>query len=115
MKRTVFLSAASLLFAGSIGLGTAFAAPTPITPPGTKQITGCLAVGPTAREYLLKTSDGATWGVTEKDMMMNDYVGKQVTITGDVEHPSASVRKEGNATHYVRARDIVVENDTCQK
>ena len=115
MKRTFLLSAASLMFAGTLGLGSSFAAPAQITPPGTTEVTGCLQAGPTAKEYLLKTTDGTTWGVTEKDMMMNDYVGHEVTIVGDVEHLSARAAKDGDATHYVRARDLVVESTTCQK
>ena len=79
------------------------------------EVTGCLEQGPTAKEYLLKASDGSTWGINETEMLMNNYVGHTVTISGDTMRPTTSERTDGGAQHYLRAYDIVVDSGSCQK
>jgi hypothetical protein len=79
------------------------------------EITGCLEQGPTAKEYLLKASDGTVWGINETDMLMNNYVDHTVTVSGDITHPSTSERDAGGAHHYLRAYDVVVDSSSCQK
>jgi hypothetical protein len=116
MKRTIGICTTMIMFVGSFGLVGAYAVPSaagvhrnPI------EVTGCLQQGPTAKEYLLHTSDGSTWGINETDMLMNDYLGRTVTIAGDETHPTASERSAGGAHHYLFARDVVVESESCQK
>jgi hypothetical protein len=116
MKRTIGICTTMIMFAGTIGLSAAYAAPSesgahrnPI------EVTGCLQQGPAAKEYVLRTSDGTTWGINETDMLMNDYLGQTVTISGDATHPTASERAAGEAHHYLQARDVVVESESCQK
>jgi len=79
------------------------------------EVTGCLEQGPSAKEYLLKSGDGTTWGINETDMLMNNYVGHTVTVSGDTMRPTASERADGGAQQYLRAYDIVVESGSCQK
>ena len=116
MKRTVGILATSIMFVGTVALGTALAAP-PETGAlrGPISVTGCLQQGPVAKEYLLHASDGTSWGINETDMLMNDYLGRTVTIAGDTMHPTAAERTEGGAHHYLLARDLVVEGESCQK
>jgi hypothetical protein len=80
---------------------------------GATEVTGCLEQGPTAKEYLLKTSDGTTWGINETDMLMNNYVDHTVTVSGDRVHPISAERND--AQHFLRAYDVVVESSNCQK
>ena len=76
---------------------------------------GCLQPGPTGKENLIHTADGTIWGVNETDMLMNKYVGQTVTIAGDRIAPTTSERKDGGASNYLKAMDVVVENQSCQK
>jgi hypothetical protein len=116
MKRTIGISAAAIMFVGTFGLAGAYAAPSEAgVHRNPVEITGCLEPGPTAKEYLLHSSDGTTWGINETDMLMNDYVGRTVTIAGDATRPDASERTAGGAHHYLLARDLVVESESCQK
>ena len=117
MKHTIGIWTIAVLFAGTFGLATAYAEPAPAgAHNGPIAITGCLQPGPVAKEYLLTTSDGSTWGLNEdRDLMLNDFVGESVTVSGDPIHPSAVEQKEGGAHHYIKARDLVVENSNCQK
>jgi hypothetical protein len=117
MKRKLSITASALLFLGTAGLSTALAAPAPsVARPGTTEVTGCLQPGPVAKEYLIHTSDGTTWGVNEvRDLMLNNYVGQTVTVAGDAMHALPSERKSNAASHYVRALDVVVDSESCQK
>jgi hypothetical protein len=88
------------LHAGNVGpawcTSIAFCTRTPT------EVTGCLEQGSTAKEYLLKASDGTTWGINEADMLMNNYVDHTVTVSGDRVHPTAAERND--AQHFLRAR-----------
>ena len=104
MKATISLSITALVFfgtAGSLGLYAKPASHRASRQP--TEATGCLEPGPTAKEYLLKTSDGSTWGINETDMLMNNYV----------DHPTTAERND--AQHFLRAYDVVVESNNCHR
>ncbi len=116
MKATIGIWAASIMFAGTLGTLTAQA--TSASKAAYKrpvEITGCLEQGPVAKEYVVRASDGTTWGVRESDMLMNNYVDHEVTVAGYVVHPTASERSAGGAHHFLRAYDVAVESDSCHK
>ena len=116
MKATISLGITTLMFFGT--LGTLAAHATSASNTASRQaveVTGCLEQGPTAKEYLLKTSDGTTWGIHETDMLMNNYVDHTVTISGDRMHPTAAERRAGGAQQFLRAFDVLVNSGTCQK
>lgn len=116
MKSTIGVWATAIMFAGTLGALTAQAAPdSKARTKGPTEITGCLEQGPVAREYLLRTGDGTTWGVREKDMLMNNYIGHEVTVAGDVFHPTASERSAAGTQHFLRAYDLAVDSNTCSK
>ena len=98
MNRTISLSAAALLCLGTLGPAGAYAATAPSSSHKLVEVTGCLQPGPTGKEYLIHTADGTTWGVNETDMLMNNYVGRTVTIAGDRFAPTISERKNGGAS-----------------
>ena len=112
MNRIRTISASAVFLVSTLGLSTAYAAPSATE---AIEITGCLEQGPVAKEYLLQASDGTTWGVNEADLRMNNYVGRRVTVAGDATHPTAAERTDGGAKHYLRAMDIVVESESCSK
>lgn len=116
MKAKIVIWATAIMFAGGLGTLTAQAAPnSKATSKGPTEITGCLEQGPIAREYLLHASDGTTWDVREKDLMMNNYVGHEVTVAGDVFHPTASERSAAGTHHFLRAYDLTVDSNNCGK
>ena len=116
MKRALFLSTAALLFFVTAALTDA-AASTNSSTSGSRaiEVTGCLQPGPVAQEYIVQASDGTSWGINEKDLMLNDYIGKTVTVAGDPARASVEERKSGDASHYLLARDVVVEHRSCQQ
>lgn len=124
MKNTVSTWATALVFVGSLGLACAHASTTsqasykkPI------EVTGCLQQGPIAREYLLYTNDGNVWELSsaDKEMYMNNYVGQTVTVAGDPVHSKAGLKTvatdEGSQAvkGHLRAMDLVVDSEKCQK
>ncbi|HVO63501.1 MAG TPA: hypothetical protein VMT53_21435 [Terriglobales bacterium] len=123
MRNTVSMWIVAMMFISICAVSSAFAAPAP-APRGALVVTGCLQQGPLAKEYLLTANDnGTVWGVTsaDRDMYLNTYVGKTVTITGSAESPSAlhvtraSSEKDAGATHFLKGSDVLVESETCQK
>ena len=116
MKSNIGVWATAIMLAGTLGALTAQAAPaSKATTKGPTEITGCLEQGPAAKDYVLRASDGTTWGVREKDMMMNNYISHEVTVAGDVFHPTASERTAAGTNHFLRAYDLVVDSDTCSR
>lgn len=116
MKTKIAIWVTVMTFVGALGISTAQAAPAsqakyqkPV------EVTGCLQQGPVAKEYLIRTSDGATWGINEADMMMNNYVNQTVTVVGDAMRPTAAERTAGGSQHYLKAMDLAVDSETCQK
>jgi hypothetical protein len=116
MKRTLFLAASTVLFFGTAGLTNLSASTNhSMSHSQAVEVTGCLQAGPVAKEYLLQASDGTTWGINETDMLLNNYIGHSVTVAGDRMHATTAERRDGGASHYLLARDVVVENQPCQK
>ncbi|HZD31143.1 MAG TPA: hypothetical protein VE779_05720 [Candidatus Angelobacter sp.] len=121
MKRTISRWMALMLFGGTVALSSAVASSSPATYKKTVEVTGCLQQAPISREYLLHENDGQTWEVSsaDKDMYMNNYVGKTVTISGDKLPPSPALKtiartdKADAVDGHVRAMDFVVESETC--
>lgn len=116
MKSTIRIWVAMMMFGGTLGVPSAHATNAsqaiyrkPV------EVTGCLQQGPVAKEYLIRASDGTTWGINEADMMINNYVDQTVTVVGDAVRPTADERIDGDAQRYLKAMDLVVEGETCQK
>jgi hypothetical protein len=76
-----------------------------------RSITGCLAKGDSAKEYVLTGSDGSTWEVHSNNVVnLADHVGHTVTLKGVVENAKAHNLKEDAKT---AATDTgVKKNDT---
>jgi hypothetical protein len=116
MKTIISMWAAAIMFFGTLGLASVHATnASQVMYKNPVEVTGCLQQGPVAKEYLIQASDGTIWGINETDVLINDYVGQTVTVTGDAMRPTAAERTDGGAKHYLKARDLVVENESCQK
>jgi hypothetical protein len=114
MKARISLGIAAAVLFGTAGSLTLYAKPASHAASRTPtEVTGCLEQGPTAKEYVLKASDGTTWGINETDMLMNNYVDHTVTVSGDRMHPTAAERND--AQHFLRAYDVVVESSNCHR
>ena len=115
MKR-IDIWTTAIIFAGTLGSIPAQATSASTAPhKRSLEVTGCLKQGPTAKEYLIQSSDGSLWGIRETDMLMNNYLNHEVTIAGDVMHATASDQAAGGAHHFLRAYDVVVESNSCRK
>ena len=59
-----------------------------------RDITGCLAKGEDANEFLLTGTDGSTWEVRSSKVSLADHVGHTVTATGVVSNATMHNMKE---------------------
>ena len=59
-----------------------------------RDITGCLAKGDSAKEFLLTGNDGSTWEVRSSKVALAEHVGHTVTATGVVANATAHNMKE---------------------
>lgn len=115
MKANIGIWAAAIMFAGTFGTVKAQATSASKTSyKAPVEVTGCLEQGPAAKQYLLRASDGTTWGIRESDMLMNNFVDHEVTVAGDVVHATASERSAAGVHHFIRAYDVAVEGNSCQ-
>jgi hypothetical protein len=48
-------------------------------------------------------------------MLMNNYLGHEVTVAGDAMHATTSEQAVSGAHHFLRAYDVVVETNSCLK
>jgi len=124
MKNTISIWASAVMFVGTLGLACAHASTTaqasykkPV------EVTGCLQQAPIAREYFLYAKDGSVWELSsaDKEMYMNNYVGQTVTVAGDPMHSKAALKTvaSGQGSQevkgHLRAMDLVVDSEQCQK
>jgi len=116
MKANIGIWVTAIMFAGTFGTVTAHGTSTSKASYGAPvEVTGCLEPGPAAKEYVLRASDGTTWGIRESDMLMNNYVDHEVTVSGDRVHPTTSERAAADSHHFIRAYDVAVESNSCHK
>jgi hypothetical protein len=59
-----------------------------------RDVTGCLSQGDSAKEFVLKGSDGSTWDVKSDKVTLAEHVGHTVTATGVVSNAALHNMKE---------------------
>ena len=59
-----------------------------------RDVTGCLAKGDSAKEFLLTGNDGSTWEVRSSRVDLAEHVGHTVTATGVVSNAAMHNMKE---------------------
>ena len=93
-----------------------------------RDITGCLAKGDSAKEFLLKGTDGSTWEVRSTSVALAEHVGHKVTATGVVSNVKLHNMKEDtqevvkdsgmtdkNKEHgHLKVTDIKMVSDSCK-
>ena len=59
-----------------------------------RDVTGCLAKGDSAKEFVLTGNDGSTWEVRSSKVALSEHVGHTVTATGVVSNAAMHNMKE---------------------
>jgi hypothetical protein len=59
-----------------------------------RDVTGCLAKGDSAKEFMLTGNDGSTWEVRSSKVDLAEHVGHTVTATGVVSNAAMHNLKE---------------------
>jgi hypothetical protein len=59
-----------------------------------RDVTGCLAKGDSAKEFVLTGNDGSTWEVRSSNLNLAEHVGHTVTATGVVSNATMHNMKE---------------------
>jgi hypothetical protein len=59
-----------------------------------RDVTGCLAKGDSAKEFVLTGNDGSTWEVRSSNVDLAEHVGHTVTATGVVSNATMHNMKE---------------------
>ena len=94
-----------------------------------RTITGCLAKGDSADEFVLQAKNGSTWDVKSDSVALADHVGHTVAITGAVENSTMHNMKESakdaaadtgmkkdNKEHgSLKATNVKMVSDSCSK
>src|SRR6202171_1704074 len=75
-----------------------------------RDITGCLAKGDSAKEFVLTGNDGSTWEVTSGKVALAEHVGHTVTATGVVSNATAHNLKE-DAKDAAKDSGVTKTND----
>jgi hypothetical protein len=93
-----------------------------------RDITGCLAKGDSAKEFLLTGNDGSTWEVRSGKVALGEHVGHTVTATGVVSNPMAhnmkedakdaakdsGMKKDDSERGHMTITDVKMVSESCQ-
>ena len=93
-----------------------------------RNVTGCLAKGDSAKEFMLTGNDGSTWEVRSSKVRLAEHVGHTVTATGAVSNATAHNMKEDakDAAHdsgmkktdaehgHLTVTDVKMVSDSCK-
>jgi hypothetical protein len=93
-----------------------------------RDITGCLAKGDSAKEFLLTGNDGSTWEVRSGKVSLGEHVGHTVTATGVVSNPMAhnmkedakdaakdsGMKKDDSERGHMTITDVKMVSESCQ-
>ena len=93
-----------------------------------RDVTGCLAKGDSAKEFMLTGDDGSTWEVKSSKVALAEHVGHTVTATGMVSNATAHNLKEDakDAAHdshmkksdtehgHMKITDVQMVSESCK-
>ncbi len=88
-----------------------------------RDVTGCLSQGDTAKEFVLKSSDGSTWEVQSDKIALAGHVGHTVTATGVVanaamhnmkEDAKETVNKDTTEHGHLTVTAVKMVSDSCK-
>src|SRR6478609_6079634 len=95
----------------------------------TRDVTGCLSKGDSAKEFLLTGTDGSTWEVRSSKVALAEHVGHTVTATGVVSNAKmhnmkedakdaakdSGMTKSDNEHGHLKVTDVKMVSESCQK
>ena len=93
-----------------------------------RTVTGCLAKGDSAKEFVLSGKDGSTWNVKSDQIALADHVGHTVTVKGVVSNvtmhnmkeetkdaaASAGVNKENSEHGDMQVASLKMVSSSCK-
>lgn len=93
-----------------------------------RDVTGCLAKGDSAKEFMLTGNDGSTWEVRSSRVSLAKHIGHTVTATGVVsnammhnmkedakEAAKDSGMKKNNSEHgHLKITAVKMVSDSCK-
>jgi hypothetical protein len=93
-----------------------------------RTVTGCLAKGDSAKEFVLNGKDGSTWNVKSDQVALADHVGHTVTVKGVVSNvtmhnmkeeakdaaASAGVKKENSEHGDMQIASLKMVSSSCK-
>ena len=88
-----------------------------------RDVTGCLSQGDSAKEFVLKGSDGSTWEIKSDKVTLAEHVGHTVTATGVVsnaamhnlnEETKDAVSKDSAEHGSLTVTAVKMVSDSCK-
>jgi hypothetical protein len=93
-----------------------------------RDVTGCLAKGDSANEFVLTGNDGSTWEVRSSKVALAEHVGHTVTATGVVSNAAMhnmkedakdaakdSGMKKDNSEHgHLKVTEVKMVSESCK-
>ncbi|PYX93032.1 MAG: hypothetical protein DMG71_16325 [Acidobacteria bacterium] len=94
-----------------------------------RTVTGCLAKGDSADEFMLTGKDGSTWEARSDKVNLAEHVGHEVSATGVVSHAKlhnmkedakdtakdTGIKKSDREHGHLTITDVKMVGDTCSK
>jgi len=95
----------------------------------TRTVTGCLSKGDSAKEFVLKASDGSSWEIRSSKVALAEHVGHTVTATGVVSNATAhnlkedtkdmahdtGMKKSNNEHGHMKVTDVQMVSESCSQ
>jgi hypothetical protein len=88
-----------------------------------RDVTGCLSQGDSAKEFVIKGSDGSSWEVQSDKVALAEHVGHTVTATGVVansamhnmkEDAKNTVDKDSTEHGHLTVTAVKMVSDSCK-
>ena len=93
-----------------------------------RDVTGCLAKGDSAKEFVLTGNDGSTWEVRSSKVDLAEHVGHTVTATGVVSNAAmhnlkedakeaakdSGMKKDDSEHGHLKATAVKMVSESCK-
>jgi hypothetical protein len=94
-----------------------------------RDVTGCLAKGDSANEFMLTGNDGSTWEIRSSKIDLAEHVGHTVTATGVVSNAAmhnmkedakdaakdSGMKKDDSEHGHLKVTAVKMVSDSCSK
>jgi hypothetical protein len=93
-----------------------------------RDVTGCLAKGDNANDFVLTGNDGSTWDVTSSAVDLSEHVGHTIDATGVVSNAKmhnmkedakdaakdSGMKKSDNEHGHLKVTEVKMVSDSCK-